>query len=41
MTISPAEILLALLQQKWQLKPNDKDMVVMQHVFEYASPVRV
>ncbi|MBI3501738.1 MAG: saccharopine dehydrogenase NADP-binding domain-containing protein [Bacteroidetes bacterium] len=35
---SPAEILLDLLMKKWRLKPRDKDMVVMQHVFEYTSP---
>jgi len=35
---SPAEILLDLLMKKWSLKPNDKDMVVMQHVFEYKEP---
>lgn len=34
---SPAEILLDLLLKKWSLKPKDKDMVVMQHVFEYTS----
>ena len=32
---SPAEILLDLLMKKWSLKPKDKDMVVMQHEFEY------
>jgi saccharopine dehydrogenase-like NADP-dependent oxidoreductase len=32
---SPAEILLDLLMKKWSLKPDDKDMVVMQHEFEY------
>ncbi|MFI5164764.1 MAG: saccharopine dehydrogenase C-terminal domain-containing protein, partial [Bacteroidia bacterium] len=32
---SPAEILLDLLMKKWSLKPKDKDMVVMQHVFEF------
>lgn len=32
---SPAEILLDLLMKKWSLKEKDKDMVVMQHVFEY------
>lgn len=34
---SPAEILLDLLMKKWSLKPNDKDMVVMQHEFEYTE----
>ena len=35
---SPAEILLDLLMKKWSLKPHDKDMVVMQHEFEYKDP---
>lgn len=34
--ISPAEILLDLLMKKWSLKEYDKDMVVMQHEFEYS-----
>lgn len=34
----PAEILLHLLLDKWKLKPKDKDMVVMQHIFEYTLP---
>ena len=33
---SPAQILQQLLERKWLLKPGDKDMVVMQHVFEYS-----
>lgn len=32
---SPAEILQELLERKWKLKENDKDMIVMQHVFNY------
>lgn len=32
---TPAQILEKLLTQKWQLAPYDKDMVVMQHIFEY------
>ena len=32
---TPAMILLELLLQKWSLKEGDKDMVVMQHQFEY------
>lgn len=35
---SPAEILLDLLMKKWSLKAKDKDMVVMQHIFEYRLP---
>jgi saccharopine dehydrogenase-like NADP-dependent oxidoreductase len=34
---SPAEILLTLLQQKWVMQPQDKDMVVMRHVFDYTE----
>lgn len=32
---SPAQILQDLLERKWLLKPGDKDLVVMQHRFEY------
>jgi len=32
---TPAQILEKLLTQKWQLNPEDKDMIVMQHIFEY------
>jgi saccharopine dehydrogenase (NADP+, L-glutamate forming) len=34
-TATPAQILEQLLKQKWSLEPEDKDMIVMQHVFEY------
>ena len=33
---SPARVLQHLLEQKWILKPGDKDMIVMQHIFEYT-----
>lgn len=33
--VTPALILEQLLLEKWALQPNDKDMVIMQHVFEY------
>jgi saccharopine dehydrogenase-like NADP-dependent oxidoreductase len=33
---SPARILEHLLTQKWQLAPDDKDMIVMQHLFDYT-----
>lgn len=33
---SPAQLLQNLLENKWLLKPNDKDMIVMQHQFEYT-----
>ena len=32
---SPAQILQHLLEEKWRLKSFDKDMIVMQHQFEY------
>ncbi|MBL0048669.1 MAG: saccharopine dehydrogenase NADP-binding domain-containing protein [Bacteroidetes bacterium] len=31
---TPAQILQHLLENKWLLKPDDKDMIVMQHQFE-------
>jgi len=31
---TPAQLLQNLLEKKWLLKPNDKDLVVMQHQFE-------
>lgn len=34
-TISSADILLNLLLEKWEMAPEDKDMVVMQHEVEY------
>ena len=33
---SPAQILQDLLEEKWLLKEHDKDMIVMQHEFEYT-----
>lgn len=32
---SPAQILQSILEDKWSLGTNDKDMIVMQHQFEY------
>jgi saccharopine dehydrogenase-like NADP-dependent oxidoreductase len=32
---SPAQLLQILLEEKWKLNPGDKDMIVMQHQFEY------
>jgi saccharopine dehydrogenase-like NADP-dependent oxidoreductase len=34
---SPAMILQHLLEKKWKLMPGDKDMIVMQHQFEYLK----
>lgn len=33
---TPAQILQELLERKWKLKENDKDMIVMHHLFEYS-----
>lgn len=33
---TPAQILENLLLQKWTLKPDDKDMIIMQHEFIYT-----
>ena len=32
---TPAQILQALLEEKWKLKEGDIDLIVMQHQFEY------
>jgi Saccharopine dehydrogenase and related proteins len=34
---TPSLILEDLLLEKWALKPADKDMVIMQHVFDYEQ----
>jgi saccharopine dehydrogenase-like NADP-dependent oxidoreductase len=34
---SPAQILQKLLEEKWVLREHDKDMIVMQHIFEYTT----
>ncbi|MBS1651071.1 MAG: saccharopine dehydrogenase NADP-binding domain-containing protein [Bacteroidetes bacterium] len=34
---SPAQLLQSLLERKWKLENNDKDLVVMQHRFEYIQ----
>lgn len=35
---TPAQLLQALLEEKWKLKTGDKDLIVMQHQFEYTQP---
>ncbi|MDC0204849.1 saccharopine dehydrogenase NADP-binding domain-containing protein [Flavobacteriales bacterium] len=35
--VSPAQILQAILESKWTLGTEDKDMIVMQHQFEYLE----
>jgi saccharopine dehydrogenase (NADP+, L-glutamate forming) len=32
---SPAQVMQAIMEEKMSLDPNDKDMIVMQHQFEY------
>ncbi|MFD2033165.1 saccharopine dehydrogenase family protein [Belliella marina] len=34
---SPASILQVILEDRWALKPEDKDMIVMQHLFEIQT----
>ena len=34
---TPAQILQELLERKWKLKEHDKDMIVMQHQFQYKT----
>lgn len=36
---TPAAILQQLLEKKWQLEEGDKDMIVMQHIFDYETSV--
>ena len=35
--VSPAQILQAILEEKWKLSAVDKDMIIMQHQFEYLK----
>jgi len=32
---TPAQVLQKILEEKWKLSPQDKDMIVMQHKFDY------
>ena len=34
---TPAQILQKLLEEKWSMDPDDKDMIVMQHEFKYTE----
>ncbi|GAB3535369.1 saccharopine dehydrogenase C-terminal domain-containing protein [Pontibacter brevis] len=34
---TPAQVLEKILKEKWTLDPGDKDMIVMQHLFEYEQ----
>ena len=33
--LTPAKILQRILEEKWQLEPGDKDMILMQHQFDF------
>lgn len=35
--LTPAKILQKILEEKWQLEPDDKDMIVMQHQFDFEK----
>lgn len=35
---SPAQILQAILEKDWELSEEDKDMIVMRHIFEIQTP---
>lgn len=34
---TPAQILQKILEEKWSLDKEDKDMIVMQHIFDYTT----
>ena len=33
--LTPAQVLQHILEKKWKMEPDDKDMIVMQHQFDY------
>jgi saccharopine dehydrogenase-like NADP-dependent oxidoreductase len=35
--LTPAKVLQKILEQKWKLEPGDKDMIVMQHQFDFLK----
>ena len=35
--LTPAKVLQKILEEKWRLDPEDKDMIVMQHQFDYLQ----
>lgn len=35
--LTPAKVLQKILEEKWSLEPEDKDMIVMQHQFDFIS----
>ena len=34
---TPAQIMQKIIEEKWKMDPNDKDMIVMQHEFKYLE----
>jgi saccharopine dehydrogenase-like NADP-dependent oxidoreductase len=38
---TPAQILQKILEEKWQLDPEDKDLIAMQHIFEYEKAGKI
>ncbi|MEX0986831.1 MAG: saccharopine dehydrogenase C-terminal domain-containing protein [Bacteroidales bacterium] len=36
-SLSPAKVLQVILENKWSMNPGDKDMIVMQHQFDYIE----
>ncbi len=37
LTGTPAQVIQSLLEEKWKLQPNDRDMIVMWHRFNYRQ----
>lgn len=35
--LTPAKVLQRILEEKWKLEPGDKDMIVMQHQFDFLK----
>ena len=35
---TPAQVLQKIIEDKWKMDPQDKDMIVMQHEFKYTKP---
>jgi len=35
--LTPARVLQKILEEKWKLDPGDKDMIVMQHQFDFTK----
>jgi len=35
--LSPAKVLQKILEEKWKLEPEDKDMILMQHQFDFEK----